>query len=421
MTAEADQVNARGGASIATGRELQRGSRQRLGSSGRQGVTPALPVPAAVMARLPWLLVGALAGGLLGGVLAGGSGSVATSTLQVTNGGADSARVRQVAQTLQQLVKSSPVLESAARARNMSATDLSGRVTSSWVTESDLVTVSVTGVDGPTAVADVNAVAEAAVGVTRANVRARLSQLRVDANRLLTKETLANKDAESARRTAIGAALAARQDSVSADTEGIVIADPAVSAVTAGLSRSTGAVAGLLGGLLLAMLLAVLAGARALRVGSGRQVHALLPHADLSTTGDAAKVAGHVVESGTSCLAIVSLPGAHDVSASFAMDVADFVKGHGRSVTVIDTSSLPTEQARRDVLRYDARTNVRDTYGTDVLVAVVDSEEDACGMLVGQSNLRAALVARQRRTPMKALVAALSSLDGAEPVVILAR
>lgn len=413
MTAATDRASA-----LRTRSETPTASRRRREA---QVFVPSLPVQSAITARIPWLVVGALVGALMGAALAGASGSVATTSLQIINGGGDSSRVKQVAQTVQRLVTSSPVIQAAAVARGTSMTDLAARVSAVWVTDSDLVTVSVAGADAPSSVEDANAVAQAVVLVNQRDVAKRLVQLRVDANRLINSETLSNAEAEAARRAQIGYALASRQDAVSADAEGIVVTDPAVSADPAGLDRKTGAAAGLFGGLLLAMLLAILVGTRALRVRSARQVRALLPDVTLGSAAHAAELAGDVVESNASCLAIVALPGAHDAGAPFAMDVSDFVQSHGRTVTVIDTSLLASKEARRDVLRFDARSKARETLGTDILIVVVESRDEAFGMLVGQHSLRAAVVVRQRRTPFRALVRAISALEGAEPVVILTR
>ncbi len=418
MTAGTDQVSA---LDEMAGQVRSRAWQSRARSGGRQTATPALPVVAAVAARRGLLLVGAAVGAMLGVLLAGGAGFTATATLQLTNAGSDSVRVKQVAQTVQRLATSSQVLAAAAKVAGVTPDDLGGRVTALWQEDTDLVLVSAKAKDARTAVQDANALAQAAVRSNQERVQSRLRLLRLDANRLLTSQTLTDNEAEAARRSQIGSALASRQDLVSADIDGITVADPAVSAAPAGLNRTTGGLAGLLGGILLAGLGAVVLGARSLRVGNAKQVQALLPGVAVTSPDQAAEVAGHVVESATSCLAVVHLPGAQQAALPFAIDVADYIKGHGRTVTVMDTASLPTREARRDILRHDLRTQVRETFGTDVLVVVVGSEEDACGMLVGQSNLHAVLVARRRRTPFPALLRALSALDKAEPVVVLAR
>jgi hypothetical protein len=105
----------------------------------------------------------------------------------------------------------------------------------------------------------------------------------------------------------------------------------------------------------------------------------------------------------------------------FAREVSDFVRGHGLTVTVVDTASLTSRAARRDVLRFDLRDNVPHAFGSDVVVLVIDSEDDAHSMLAGQSNLRAAVVVHRQRTTVGRLAQLLESLDRAEPVVILAR
>ncbi|MCW2615767.1 MAG: hypothetical protein JWN08_2761 [Frankiales bacterium] len=379
-----------------------------------------LPVVASVAARPTWLAAAALVGVAVGVLASGGGGYTASTSLQISGTGSDSLRVKQVAQTVERLATSSGVLDAAAQERGVPASTLAGRVSAAWQEDTDLVTVSATGPDAAAAAADANAVAEAAVATSREGVEDQLQDLRRDANRLLTVERLSDADAEAARKSQLGSSLASRQDAVSAQTNGLFVADPAVSAAPGGLGRTTGAVAGLLGGLLLAALASVAAGTRWLRLGRGTRVVRLLPDVEVATPAQAAEVAGQVVQSRTSCLAIVSLPGTGTAtSLTFALVVADFVREHGRSVTVVDVASLPSAEARRGVLRHDARTDVQETFGTDVAVVVVDSQDDAFQMLVGQGGFMAAVVGRPR-TPLQSLVAAVSSLDRTRPVVITA-
>ncbi len=388
---------------------------------GDQLPTRSLPVVAAVLARPLWLLLGASLGLLLGALLAGNAGFNATSTLQLGNIGQDSARAKQVAQTAQRVVTSATVIEAAAAASRVSAGDLGSRVSARWEPDTDLVTVLVTDRSPKVAVAQANAVALATVNFNRANVQNRLSRLRKDVDRLLSDDRLTNDAAEAARRAQIGSALATRQDAVSADTDGVFVADPAQVATPAGLGWQSGGLAGLLAGVLLAALAAIVAGARRLRVGSRRELRALLPEVAVASPADAGQVAGSFVESGVPCLAVVSLPGSREQAATFATDVAQLVKGHGLTVTVLDVASLATREARFSALCHDARNNVPDVYGTETLIVVVESVDEAIGMLVGQSNLRAALVVRARQSQLRSLVQALSAFNRADPLVILAR
>lgn len=416
MTVEKDQVSLREPALVVP----EEAPPRRLWSRRQGRPMPALPVVAAVAARPLWLVIGAAAGALLAAPFATVTGYTASASLQLTNVGPEDSRIRQVGETAQQLVSSRPVIQFAAAARNVPFRDLNGRVSARWLADTPLVTVSATASDAATAVADANAVAEAVVRVNARTGKDRLRQLRIQADEMLDGEALADKDADLARRSQLGSSVASRQDKIIADADGIAVLAPAVSATPSGLGWRTGGIAGMLGGFLLAALAAVLVGARGLRFRSEREIEALLPGAVVASSDQAAEVAGQLVESGQSCLAVVALPGAQAASGTFAAEVAEFVKGHGRSVTLIDTASLGSRGARRDLLRYDVRDDVPRTFGSDILLTVVSAEDDAFGMLVGQSNLRAVIVVRRRVTMVAALARALAALDRAKPVVILA-
>lgn len=378
-----------------------------------------LPPLAAVAARPLLLLLAALLGATAATFTIPDADYAASAVLQFSNTGSDSLRVKQVGQTVERLAVSSRVVGAAAQARRLPAPSLAQRVTAEWQPDSDLVVVTVTGPDGPSASADADAVAAAAIRSNIASVQLQLRELRQASNRLLTVERLADPAAEAARRTQLGAALASRQETVNAQNNGLFIADRATGASLQGLSSLTRALVGMLAGLLLGALAAVLLGNRGLRLFGPARVNRILPGLVTLRPDQAAEVAGQLVESNTACLAVVNLPGALlETSRSFALDVADYVGVHGRSVRVVVVDELADEVERRAALRRGARTDVRGAFGTDVVVLVVDSSDPGFAMLVGQAGFTACIVGA-RRTRLQSLLAATAKLDRARPVALI--
>lgn len=379
---------------------------------------PQIPVLPAIIARPVLIGVSAVVGGVLGLLLAGSGGYQATTVLQVGTAGSDSGRVEQIAQTIQRLVTTSAVLDRGAAELGVPARALQGQVAAEWQEDTDLVIVRFTGETAEAAVEGANAVAQATVDANRAAIGRQLVELRADADALLTRETLSDSDAEAARRRELGAALASRQDAVSAGTSGVFLADPAARAHPAGLDRVTGTVAGELGGGLLGAMLAVGLGWRGVRARRVHRVSSFLPGVTAGTVALAADVAGRAVQEDLPCVVVVALPGTQQDSRSVAEAVARLVRGHGKQVEVVDLINSDPAEQRRSVLSHETRASVRQVYGADVAVAVVMADDHQLAMIAGQSGFELVLVV-QASTRLSAVAALVARFDRVRPAVVL--
>lgn len=378
-----------------------------------------LPPLAAVLARPLVLLLAALIGTAAGTFTVPEPTFAASAVLQFTNTGSDSLRVKQVGQTVQRLAVSTEVVTAAAQVRRTTAPSLAARVSATWQQDSDLVTVTVRGPDALAAITDVNAVAAAAIRSNTASVETQLRELRRAANRLLTVEQLDAPEAEEARKAQLGAALAARQDAVNAQDNGLFIADAASSAAPQGTSRLVRALVGLLTGLLLGAFAAVLLGHRGLLVSGPSRLGRVVPELPVVRPEQAPELAGELVGTDVACLALVTLPGALlETAQDFACEVADHLRVHGRSVLVVDLDAMEDAAERRRTLRSGAREDVRGAFGTDVVVLLVDSGAPEFGMLVGQGGFRSCLVSGPR-TRLRDLLGGVAKLARTGPVAVI--
>jgi len=380
----------------------------------------SLPPLAALLAR-PWLLVlGALLGLIVGAGLAGSQEVTSQASVQFTNAGTDSLRVKQIGQTVERQATSSDVLAAAQRTLG-DDDDLGTRIKATWEADTELVNVTARTADADAAVAEANAVVDAMVSVSEKTIATRLSEARAESNRLLKDQRLDETDAESARRAQLGSSLASRQDAISGEVGDLVVASRASVAQPAGLTRPMGAATGLVGGLLLAGVVSMLLGVRGLSARSERTVGAFVPHGTLKAPADAAAIAGRFLESGQSCLAVVAMDRTHDRAVALAADLAHFTKAQGPSVAVIDTTTMSTREEIAATVRRDARENVQESQHADLLIVIVEADGEACAMLEGQSDLRAVVVIRRGQSLLTPALRQLSRLELARPLLVMAR
>lgn len=402
------------GAAAETASRRRRARRDDLGA-GR------LPPAATLLARPALLAMGAVFGLLLGAGLAGNQGFVAEAQVHFTNAGTDSLRVKQIGQTVAEQATSEPVLDLARKSRNATAADLGTRTTATWTADTELVEVKVRARTMDDAVADANAVADAMVTDSEATITEQLVNARKELNSLLKNQQLDAVDAESARRSQLGSALAGRQDSISSQAGDLVVADPATIAGPVGLTRPMGAAVGLVGGLLLAGLAALLLGARSLRAFSPRTLRAFVGADLVYGPSQAPQLAGEFAESDRAYLAIVSMDGADEEASTLADEIAYFIRAQGSTVRVVETSEFTTREQSARYTNRAARERVHSISGTDRLVVVVGWDSEGCAMLQGQSDLAAIIVMRRRLSPVLNALRMLRNLGPARPVIVLAR
>jgi hypothetical protein len=380
-----------------------------------------LPPMGLLLARPLLLLICALIGAGVGFAVTGNGGYSAQSVLEFTPPGTDSLLVKQTGQTLARNAVATDVLQAAQNGTTGASDDLAGRVTAEWQADTKLVVITVTASTGEVAIADANAIAQTMVQISESSINTRLAQARDQSNEVLNSEQLDSTDAESARRAQLGSSLGSRQDAIASQSGELTVADPATEASVAGLSKPIGVAIGFVAGLLLGGLLSLLLGVRGLRARSARELHQLIPDAELSSPAQAAQLAGQIIESGRSAVAVVVTKGAEVQSNALAGDVAEFLRAHGRSVAQMGPFNKGDRAAALNFLRRDVRNDVPGRVGTDMLLVVVEEGSEASALLEGQSDLCALIVMRRRRTPISSALRVMRSYEYAEPVLVLAR
>ena len=181
----------------------------------------------------------------------------------------------------------------------------------------------------------------------------------------------------------------------------------ATSFLPAGASGPVAAGLGGVGGLLLGGLAALAVGAGRRRVRTPSELRALAPELTLRATTQAGEVAGRLLESGHSTLVVLSLPSTPSSASRFAAAVANHLRTHGSSVTLVNAIALESgdsSMALPDevwVLRRDIRQDVKAYFSTDVLVVACTAEPEAVGLISGQSDLMAVVVAKEGRSTLQ--------------------
>lgn len=381
--------------------------------------TRTLPPIGLIVARPVLLLICALVGAIGGFVLSGNEGYQAQAMLQFSTQSPDSVVVKQTGQTLARRVLSGDILAIAETSTGAPAGSFAGKAKADWEQDSNLVAVTVNADSEAGAVARANALANAVVQVTESRVQSELAQAHDDSSKLLSADELPSPAAEDARQAQVGQSLATRQDAIAARSGSVVVIDPAATATHAGITPVMGAAIGLVAGLLLGGLAAILLGVRGLRVMSSRSLRTLFPTYRITGAGESARLVGEILESGRECVAVVCPPGTRDAGIDLARDLTAFAGAHGhvvRNIGLVEDRSMALTTLTRDIRR-----DVSGTIGADIMVVVVDTDTEAAHLLEGQSDFAAVVVARRRRTSVKAVAAAMNAFDRAMPSLVLAR
>ena len=380
----------------------------------------ALPPITTILARPLYLIFSAIVGLNIGWFATTTTGYTSEAVVQFTNASNDSLLVKQVGQTLERRASSQAVLERAAKALDINEADLRLRVTAQWKADTQLVGIQVEAPAPDDAADEANEVAAAMVAESDATISGRLRTARADANDLLESGALNSVEAEAARRSQLGAALASTQASIASEAGQLALADSAVDAVPAGLTKPMGAAIGMVAAVLLAALITVLIGIRGLHVMTGRSLRLLLPGVPMYASGQVPQLAGQLVESGKTCLAVVALPDAHPRALEVARELRHFISAHGRPVDLVDVSTMDDRDEVAHLLGHDARQRAELAASRRLLLPVVDADTEAAALLEGQAGVssivvavptsRAASVLRQTR-----------AFDRADPAVVLVR
>jgi capsular polysaccharide biosynthesis protein len=358
---------------------------------------------------------------MIGLVLTASGAFKAEAVLAFTAPGSDSVLVRQMGQTLARTAMASDVVQSAEISSGDTTSPLRDRMTAKWLTDTELVVVSVTAATPDAAMRDANAIAEAVVTLKNNDVQTQLAKALNEFNAALKDQALENSQAEASRRTQLGASLALRQDAITAQSGKVTVLDAASVAGPAGLTRTMGLVIGAALGLLVAALISALLGVRGLRVRSAWTLRYLLTDWRIASPGQAAEIAGRIIESRKNAVAFIATEGTDEATRGFASEIRDCLEAHGRTVRTVDLIGVQNNSASLRLLRHDVRDDVDGELGSDLVLYTVNADSKAASLLQGQSNLRALVVARRRRTRVEPALRALKSFSPARPVLVLVR
>jgi len=403
------------------------------------------PVLALLRARWPWLVVATLVGTIAGLFLGGAPTYQATATLRLSTIN-DPNRVKQVGQTYERVAAFPDVVDIAVAAlrdaktpgvptslRSMPADVLAARIgpniKGTWTTDTDLVDVTVKDPNANYALYEANAIADAVVTYGNQQRDQRVSDIAKNISSLLGRQLTGGSggNAETNREITIGQQTGTAQISAVLDASSVGVSSPAQQAVAAGASRPVSAGLGALGGLLLGALGALLLGAGRRRVRTPAELRSLAPELNLRATTQAGEVAGRLLESGHSTLVVLSLPSTPSSASRFAAAVANHLRTHGSSVTLVNAIALESGDASSMslpdevwVLRRDIRQDVKSYFSTDVLVVACTAEPEAVGLISGQSDLMAVIVAKEGRSTLQQIWDTVGAVESADPIVVLA-
>lgn len=363
--------------------------------------------------------------------------------VQLSESTQDSNRVKQVAQTVERTATSDPVIEGAAEARAEDPTDLGRRVTALWETDTDVVTITVRGTDPDAVADDADAVVRSLQEFYDRRTRAEIEELSTQGDELLSTGRLQERSAEAARRSGVGAALAARQGDAAAGWTTVTPLGSASSPTPTGLSRPIAiALGGFVGGVLGAVA-AILLPFRRRRVGRAEEVSVLLPGTRGIAPGDggASELAGLFLESECTDLAIIGLGDIDADALYFASDVTILLRAHGKRATIMDAtdssaaktlepagakgadgdrdSDRGSDLASYQFLGRTGRREARDRHHAQTLIVVTSARTETVSLLAGQAELMAVVAVRAGKRRTDEVKDLLDQLRPSHPIVVL--
>jgi len=383
---------------------------------------PAPAVTSLLRVRWPWLAAGVYLGATVGALAVGttgGAGFRATSVMQIAASTPDGNRVAQLGQSAQLLGRSVPVLEAAADERGTTLGDLTRRSAVTYQPSTDLVQVSVLSDTPQDAVRDANALAEAMVQVSGARAQERLETLREEGDRVLSDDALSDAQAEQARRGALGAAVAARQDEAIASANVVALFEPARGARPAGLSRVVAGALGGVGGLLLAAAGILVLGARRLRIRDSGGLALLAPEVASGSPRVAEEQAGRLLDSGASALIVLCLPGAENQGLELAQRVVRVIRNHDFDAALVDARDVLDASRLRILRRGGDQSHGELESGAQVVLCTTDDE--TLELVAGQSRLLSLLVLAPRRTTLDELHYVAAAVVSTRPTAVVWR
>ncbi|HEU5487048.1 MAG TPA: YtxH domain-containing protein, partial [Microlunatus sp.] len=192
----------------------------------------------------------------------------------------DGTAMKMVQESTMLEMDTAPIYNTAANRTGTSPADLRTRTEIAAVPDSQLITVTVTADSADEAVAQANAIADAAINVNQRRIDTELEQLTDNTRDLIVNSRLSNADAEQARVSRLGDTLGQNQSNLVVGSRNVVLVH---SAEAASLLPSPGLLGalGLVAGALIGGVIALLLGSRRGKVHSTRELRQLYPNASV--------------------------------------------------------------------------------------------------------------------------------------------
>lgn len=219
-------------------------------------------------------LAGAAAGLLAGTVLR----PSAEAMLRVESAANDGAGMQMVQESTVLELNTAPIYDVAAAATGTTPADLRARTQIAAVNESQLVTITVTAATPEEAVAQTDAIADAAIKANQQRIEQKLATVTESTRELIDDGKLTNTAAEQSRVTRLGDTLGQNQSNLVASSRNLTLVHGAEVSTLLPSPLLLGAL-GLVAGGLLGAAVAVLLGARRGPIQSARELHQLYPNA----------------------------------------------------------------------------------------------------------------------------------------------
>ena len=228
-----------------------------------------------------WIIL-PIALGLIGaaaGLVAGDAAKPsAEALLRVESAASDGTGMQIVLESTVLELDTAPIYTAAAEETGTTPADLRARTQIAAVTDSQLITITVTAATAEEAVAQADAIADTAIAVNEQRIDAELAEVTQSTRELITDSKLADADAEQARVSRLGDTLGQNQSNLVAGSRSLVLVHGA-EASTLLPSPVLLAALGLVAGVLLGAVFAILLGARRGTIQTGRELHQLYPNA----------------------------------------------------------------------------------------------------------------------------------------------
>jgi hypothetical protein len=229
--------------------------------------------------RRMWLLplILGLLGGIAGAYVGNAAQPSAEALVRVQAGAVDGQSMTRAVETAAQELDTAQVYGAAVKGTGVSAVDLRARTEIAPVTDSQVLSVTVTAPSIRQAVEETDAIVNAGIKQGSDRRQDELDQITEETRSLISKSKLSNSAAERARVASLGDALATSQAQLIANTRQLTLLSPAASSSTIPNPALLGAM-GLVGGALLGLGLAMLLGNRRGTVKSAGELRRLYPH-----------------------------------------------------------------------------------------------------------------------------------------------